>query len=479
MRKSILLFVLGVLAASAQPYEHVVVTADSMVDAFAPLGNHIENRLGMNDTVVAIEDICVSFPGRDDPEKLRNFIRYAYQNWGTTHVLLGGDDDVVPVRFAWGRVWWAGITMLIPCDLYYACLDGDWDANQNNVFGEAADSVDLLPEVFIGRAPVTYRSAAAWFVDKTLAYSTDSAAPYLRNVLLAGFDIDDSTHGETTMELYDSAYVPEAMRPCIKVYDSHAGNHKDDMLAALNDGQHLVVHWDHSHYYAYGCGWRNHGWYITQMEMYRLSNGSQYSIVMSGGCYTGRFDTLECIIEYALAAPNGGAVAAVGNTRYGLYGRDAGQNPQRTLTALQMERVMATMLAPGRPASLEDFTLAKASLAPLADTSEPDRWCIYTFTLFGEPCMPVWIPGQSGVVERTEAGGTKAGHGALGSSFVRNVLVLNAETDALLSDVTGREVMQLNPGGNDLGHVPPGVYFVRAGDASGRTLGKIVKVRKE
>jgi len=33
--------------ALAQPYEHVVVTADSMVGAFAPLGDYIENRMGL------------------------------------------------------------------------------------------------------------------------------------------------------------------------------------------------------------------------------------------------------------------------------------------------------------------------------------------------------------------------------------------------------------------------------------------------
>jgi len=461
--------------ALAQPYEHVVVTADSMVGAFAPLGDYIENRMGLNDTVVAVDDICASFPGRDDAEKLRNFIRYAYQSWGTTHVLLAGDDDAVPVRYAWGRVWWAGITMMIPSDWYYACLDGDWDADGDDVFGEASDSVDLLPDVFVGRAPV---SPVALFVQKTLSYSSDSTAPYLRNLLLAAFDIDDSTYGETTAELYDSLYVPEALKPCSKVYDSHTGNHRDDMLAKLNEGQHIVVHWDHSNWNVYGCGWRNHGWTLSRNQLSGLTNGDRLSIIISSGCSTGQFDTLDCIVEHALGAPNGGAVAAIGNTRYGLYGRDAGQNPQRTLTSLQTERVLATMLAPGRTSSLESFTTAKASLAPLADTREPDRWCMYTYTLFGEPCMPVWVPAGGGV-EETDNGEVKGQRG--GATIVRGVLFLPGAPSrklqaASLLDACGRKVMELLPGANDVRHLAPGVYLVRSTSRVNRSAPSVTKL---
>jgi hypothetical protein len=327
------------------------------------------------------------------------------------------------------------------------------------------DSVDLLPEVFVGRAPVSRRDPAAWFADKTVSYCSDSTAPYLRNLLLAGFDLDTAVLGETTMELYDSLFVPEVMKPANKVYDSHTGNHKQDVLDLLNEGQNVFVNWDHGHYNAYGCGWENHGWTITQMEMYGLTNAGRYGIYMSGGCYTGRFDTLDCIAAFALAAPDGGAVAAIGNTRYGLAGRHEIRNPQRWLTPLQMERVMSMMVAPGRNTSLETFTTAKASLAPLADTSEPDRWCIYTFTLFGEPCMPVWVPELSTVEEKAEGGGIEA--------ELRIPTVMRgpelARLDVHVLDITGRDVTEDRP------RFPPGVYFVRP-QATGR-LHKVIVSR--
>jgi hypothetical protein len=46
-------------------------------------------------------------------------------------------------------------------------------------------------------------------------------------------------------------------------------------------------------------------------------------------------------------------------------------------------------------------------------------------------------------------------------SQVRGNLPLPGKRDAELLDITGRKVMSLQPGPNDIRHVAPGVYFVR------------------
>ena len=459
MKRISVLLVLSFLGTTfGQPYEHVTITSDSLTSAFVPLGNLIEDQMGMNDTAVAVEDIYDAYPGRDEPEKVRSFIRHAYENWGTTHVLLGGDDHVVPVRYAWARVWWAGVTMLVPTDWYYSCLDGDWDADGDDVFGEMGDSVDLLPDVHVGRAPVSTRESVSLFTGKLTGYCSDSTASYLGRILLAGFDIDATTFGETTMELYDSLFVPQAMKPASKVYDSHTGNHKDTVLSLLEQGQHLFVHDDHGNYYFMGCGSRNHGWSLRRHEMTGLANEDRLTIMMSLGCYTARFDSLDCILEHAFGAPNGGAVATVGHTRYSLYGRDRGQNPQRTLSALQIERLLGELFGHGGHGSLEDFTVAKASLASLADTSEPDRWCAYVLTLFGEPRMPVWVPEMTGVAERKEGGRMRA--------VSRLPTVMRgpglARMDVRVTDIQGRDVTDRRS------ELAPGVYFLRQGETRAR-----------
>lgn len=177
--------------AFGQPYDHVTVTTDSFVSKFAPLGRYLEEQLGLSDTTVTVEYICANYPGRDDPEKVRNFIRYAYSDWGTTHVLLGGDVEVVPCRRAFvdATRYIPQLLDSIPADLYYSDLDGDWDADCDGLFGEPEDCCDLYPDLFVGRLPATRAEEADLLVAKFLAYTADPAAPYLRNVLLSGFDI--------------------------------------------------------------------------------------------------------------------------------------------------------------------------------------------------------------------------------------------------------------------------------------------------
>ncbi len=110
-----------------QQYDHVVVTADSCVNRLASLCSYVGGSLGLRDTVVTVEDIHAQHAGRDNPEKIRNFVCHVYHNWGTIYVLLGGDEEIVPHRNAGASR--LGRTGDMPCGLYYSALDGDWDAN--------------------------------------------------------------------------------------------------------------------------------------------------------------------------------------------------------------------------------------------------------------------------------------------------------------------------------------------------------------
>lgn len=61
----------------------------------------------------------------DNAEKIREYIKDKYE-CGIKYVLLGGDEDVVPVRKLWSNV---NGKKEICSDLYYACLDGTYNAN--------------------------------------------------------------------------------------------------------------------------------------------------------------------------------------------------------------------------------------------------------------------------------------------------------------------------------------------------------------
>ena len=110
---------------------------------------------GVTGTIVTVEQIYANYSGADQQEKIRNFIIDAYNNWETDFVLLGGDADgqdfgnddteapVVPVRildclyvYSHGN---------IASDLYYQCLDGNFDYNGDGVYGRPGDGPDDQP----------------------------------------------------------------------------------------------------------------------------------------------------------------------------------------------------------------------------------------------------------------------------------------------------------------------------------------------
>src|SRR5262249_33954211 len=125
--------------------------------------------------------------GVDDAERVRNFIKDAYARWGTKWVLLGGDTDVIPVRYAYTSFYGGNF---IATDAYYACLDGTWNKDGDNLFGEGytdssspGDSVDLHPEVYVGRAPTATVAEAQQFVDKVFQYSRTPVGDYENRIL--------------------------------------------------------------------------------------------------------------------------------------------------------------------------------------------------------------------------------------------------------------------------------------------------------
>jgi hypothetical protein len=178
-----------------ESYQYVLITSRAIRDAATTpnVRDLIAHRQakGLTATIVAIEDILGAeyYQGGDDAETLRSFIRDAYNTWKTDFVLLGGDTGIIPMRKLYCT---DGLIDHIPSDLYFQCLDGNYNSNNDMYWGEPTDGdggndVDLMAEVYLGRASVENETEMANFVHKTLLYETQSGGEaYLRNHLLAG-----------------------------------------------------------------------------------------------------------------------------------------------------------------------------------------------------------------------------------------------------------------------------------------------------
>lgn len=163
---------------------YVIVTSSRFAREFERLARFRTDG-GLTARVVTLRQIRRRFrAAEDDADRVRRFLRQAHDRWGTRWALIGAHDSEIPMRRA--RIHVGQLTIDLPTDQYYACLDGSWNADGDSLWGEAdGDSVDLDPELFIGRAPVRTPREAAHFVENTIRAERTLALEDPRRVLLA------------------------------------------------------------------------------------------------------------------------------------------------------------------------------------------------------------------------------------------------------------------------------------------------------
>ena len=208
-------------------YEYVIVTQPSYVSTFQALADW-KTKKGVPAEIVTTDWIYANYSGYDDAEKVRNFIQDAYQNWGTIWVLLGGDTNVVPERIAWAMDCEAGYypgENDIRCDLYFSDMDGTWDANGNHIYGEVDDSVDMYPDVFVGRASCSDQTKALALVNKLLTYEMNPPTDYTTKMLFCAEILwsNPYTNSGLAKDLIDEKYVPPQFDPitnCMRIWET-------------------------------------------------------------------------------------------------------------------------------------------------------------------------------------------------------------------------------------------------------------------
>jgi hypothetical protein len=455
-------------------YEYVIITSEALnatpgPDNFQALRDEKISR-GITATIVTTEWIYANYAGtrpdggEDNQTRIRNFIIDAYYNWGTKYVLLGGDgdgadvggesgDDIIPPRgFA------ADGDNDIAADMYYACLDGTFDYNANGIYGEPNDGpgggeVDLLAEVYVGRAPVDSEAEVQNFVSKTLAYqNTPTTDENLRKVWMAGEYIGfggvadwggnykdeikegSSAHGYTTVGFENSPYAPGF--DVSTLYDrDYPGNNwpASEIIGIINDNAHLINHLGHA-YVGYGMKMDN-------SDVDGLTNDELYFIGYSQGCYSGSFDDrtdygeytdYDCIAEHLTTQPHG-AVAFIANSRYGFgvgYSTDGpSQHYDREFwDAVFGEDILNIGIA--NQDSKED------NAGRVGDQIE--RWCYYEINLFGDPELTLKL--QGGVAYESHdiddsAGGNGDGYPEPGESISMPVTLKNSSKDTEFQNV--------------------------------------------
>lgn len=162
------------LSSDAGVTTYLIITSRSMAPPLERLAWY-KNSIGCRTEVAYIDDILAAYSGRDEAEQLRNYLIQFYDGGGR-YVLMAGDATVVPIRYAYHRAVdeTPSLALQQVCDLYFADLTGEWDLDNDNVWGERThDQADLTPELMVGRLPFNTIEQFDAYVDKLIAYETE------------------------------------------------------------------------------------------------------------------------------------------------------------------------------------------------------------------------------------------------------------------------------------------------------------------
>jgi len=373
---------------SDRPVPYLVVTDRHLQGAFMPLVQ-ARTRGGLRAAVVTLETIENDYPGGADlAERIRMLLRDAHANWGTQWVLLGGDASVVPMRRARLRTGAFLGDIDLPTDQYYACLDGSWNADGDGVWGELGnpwigepgDDVDMVPELFVGRAPVRAADEVAAFVRRTLDYERRLAAAEPRSALLAA-EAFGTIDGAFSTERLRPALEADPSRRIERLYENAGAwpgsmqESRSSLLAALDGGFDLAV--------LVGAGapgvivaGDDYVDNVTAGDLLGLANAPLYPFVYAFSAFTTDPGAPLSIGTALMHARHGGAAVVLGST-----------NVQFVSTAsIFMRRFFREALGPGPPPIGRALALTITAITPIF-SDDFGRLTTQGNVLLGDPAL--------------------------------------------------------------------------------------------
>lgn len=377
----------------AKGYELLIITTPELESSFLPLKDYHDT------TGILAELHTTDMIGSTNPPDVRDYIRDRYLNDGIHYVLIGGDDDLIPALDVF-VISWAGegssVETDMPCDMYFGCLDGSWDSNGNGIYGEPVDGdgggdVDLVAEVYVGRAPVGDINEADIFVNKTIQYLSQYSY-YLKNVLMVGEHLGFGGLGEYAAYSLDALIdganpfgIQSDVYDVDRLYDRDwPGNYwpTSEVVNRINAGVHILNHF-------------GHGWEHGAMKMYDasiqgyLTNADELYFFYSQACLSGHFDGMDCWAEHMHIKGNDGAFAMVMNARYGWGTTNSNNGPSQKYNLQFWDAVFSP--SENKPEMGWANHDSKEDLIHRLDENCM-RWCTYELNLLGDPTIAFKIP---------------------------------------------------------------------------------------
>jgi hypothetical protein len=462
----------------------VAIGAASLQSTIQPLVDH-RNSTGTTAEYVTTEWIYANYTGYDTQEKIRNYIKDAYENHGLMYALVIGD---------WGETQrisslnvGGGTILNETSDLYYSDLDGSWDLDGDHLYGENTDGINYYSDVSMGRFSSNTISQIQSMVQRTIEYETISPTGVWRtSTLLAGAGLWPE-YGYWGSFVCDSiANRTPAGWTDHKLYET-SGGHPTNQIDIINQGVSYASPQGHGNY-------NGIFWYyapdnmITNANYSGMTNWGMFPVFHSIACLAGRLSATGCIAERLMMWPEGGAIAVMFNSNNG-YGAPPSMGPSEHL-----EVHFANQMFVYGVQRIGDMQAAAKDAFKAAGGMSLQNWVLQENNMLGDPAT-LFLPYQTGI---EDGGGLESGPVALGpaspnpaaGSFqIAWSLPASTGFSIDLFDVSGRLVRSVQQGPQGLAGVAsvdcvdssgaplaPGCYLVRISSTAGSAVGRVVVI---
>ncbi|MBN2356097.1 T9SS type A sorting domain-containing protein [candidate division KSB1 bacterium] len=364
------------LRSTTQGADYIVITHPLFRDQAERLAAHRSQKDGLRTRVVLVEEIEDEFNyGLADPVAIRAFLQYTYNNWvkpAPRFVLFFGDA-------CWdnkGLTYNANQKNYVPSygnpvsDSWFSCLDGP---------------DDMLPDMFVGRLPVSTAEQAETAVDKILAYENTPSAEWKKDFLFitGGFDyIEQMQFSQQSQQLVNEFVVNDPVfGRAISLHKTTQGlaegEHRQDILESINNGMIWVNFIGHA-------GSRTWDLMFHSADIEALENSPRYPFITSMTCHTGRFAEPNQVAfgEQFVLTNDRGAIGFLGSSGWGYSFED-----YAFLRYLYPKALKDTLRCLG-----EIVTKSKWALWQSASSNAHVRDMVYQYNLLGDPAVGLAIP---------------------------------------------------------------------------------------
>jgi len=349
--------------------EFLVIAPAALLDAARDLVDHRAAE-GLRAMAIDLQDLYdeVNF-GIADPRAIRDFLIMTRKRWAfpPRYVVLAGagtydyrdnlgfGGNLVPPMLALSDL---GAASLYATDALYGDLAGG----------------DGVPEVMVGRIPVTTAAALSAYVDKLIAYETAGQHPGAERVILAADQADAGSDfaadGDAMAAGLLAGYEAE------KVYLSEFGTTAAARAALFDDlaeGAGALVYLGHG-----GADRLAGEGLLTNADVAGLGNGDRLPVIAAVTCHIGLYALpgFDALGELLVRQPDGGAVAVFAPGWLSNHGR-----------ARELGEALLRRLTEG-DGRLGDAVREAAGVAAGLGTGAT---VLHTYQLFGDPALKTRI----------------------------------------------------------------------------------------